>query len=231
MHYPFPHCGQLHCKRSIAPPLNSGRLHWRRSIAPAMRNAGDSLRTPGCQPQTRQSSLAQTRLLDDAGFYPTFPDWQSATGHLSSLTSSIRVFLPYRASYAVLSSSLRLTLSSDSRTAAFAMRTPTGNEGPFKKGVTPIVSIHCGRRLHCPPPPSCGRLHRKRSIASAMRNLPDRARTPGCKQLVRQPCLAQTNNPGISGYHPHFATFPPFGLPGSCALSHAKIASHGEEVP
>ncbi len=38
-----------------------------------------------------------------------------------------------------------------------------------------------------------------------MRNLPDRARTPGTQQLVRQGSLAQTSNPGVSGYHPHFA--------------------------
>ncbi len=49
-----------------------------------------------------------------------------------------------------------------------------------------------------------------------MRNLPDRARAPGTQQLVRQPSLAQTIYPGISGCHPHFATFPPFELAGSC---------------
>ena len=53
---PYPVGG---CAAAAVASLNSGRLHWRRSIAPAMRNAGDSLRTPGTQSQATLSSLAQ----------------------------------------------------------------------------------------------------------------------------------------------------------------------------
>ncbi len=51
---------------------------------------------------------------------------------------------------------------------------------------------------------TCGRLHCKRSIALAMRNLPDRARTPESQLQVRQPSLAQNTYPGISGFAPSF---------------------------
>ncbi len=61
-----------------------------------------------------------------------------------------------------------------------------------------------GRHLHCSPPMS-GRLHRSRSIAPAMRNLPGRARTPGCQQQFRQPSLAQTTNPDNPGSSPYLA--------------------------
>ncbi len=64
---------------------------------------------------------------------------------------------------------------------------------------------------------TCGRLHRSRSCTPVQRNADASPRTPGCQHLVRPPSLAQDTYPGISGYHPHSATFSPSGLPGSCA--------------
>ncbi len=63
--------GRLHRSRSCPP--NCGRLHRSRSCTPVQRNAGDSLRTPGCQQLVRLPSLAQTRLPSDAGSCPHLP--------------------------------------------------------------------------------------------------------------------------------------------------------------
>ncbi len=76
---------------------------------------------------------------------------------------------------------------------------------------SPLETQHCAS--------NSGRLHCSRSCTPVQRNAGDSLRAPGSKQLVRQPCLAQTTYPGASGYHPHFATFPPFGLSGSCGCN------------
>ncbi len=66
-------------------------------------------------------------------------------------------------------------------------------------------------------PPSCGRFHWKRSIAPAMRNLPDRARAPGCQQLVRQPSLTQMIHLGRRGSTPSGVAHGIFSLVAICA--------------
>ena len=50
--------------------------------------------------------------------------------------------------------------------------------------------------------PTCGRLHCSRSCTLVQRNAGDSLRTPGIQQLVRQPSLAQTAIPGVSGFAP-----------------------------
>ncbi len=69
-----------------------GRLHCKRSCTPVQRNAGGSLRTPGCQQLVRQPSLAQDTNPGGTGFNPHPGAFLSPRGR--SCKPTLRVATP-----------------------------------------------------------------------------------------------------------------------------------------